>query len=170
MISTCQSSVYDDMKAYWKLVEEDDLGRNLNNKNCFALFELGFNPLTLLVATHQDYMNLYKHYQGITQIIKQLPSRIRSHATRECMTRLSNCISFRSHLLFLLDDLHLYRVKEFERWVSRNAKLQQCLINIMREAKISTLSIAKALCDNLRPLKRQLEDAAEYTKEEKMLL
>lgn len=134
MVSGRPSHTYAKLPAYLKFMTLDDLGLSLNHQCHFALFEIGFNPLTLLVATHQDYKNLYRHYQGVTSIIKELPSKLRAYVKRECMQGLQDCIMFRSHVLFLLDDLRLSNPKTFETQVSKNPCLQEALLSIMRDA------------------------------------
>ena len=74
MVSTAKNTDYNfrpsqiwfSCECYQEFIENNTFWQELEVENHFALFEIGFNPLTLLVATHKDYLALRSHYQAVT--------------------------------------------------------------------------------------------------------
>ena len=92
-----------DSDGYPSALEDQDFKDSYFFNEHFVLFEVGFNPLTLLCANFDDVRKACRRYHALTNVIEFSKFRLDKALSKEGLTRLKKCIAHRKQVLALAD-------------------------------------------------------------------
>ena len=116
----------------------------------FLLYELGFNPLTLILANYEDFKQACGHYIAMSSLIEFSLSRLEGVLNEESYNTLFQCLRHRKMMIAGLD---LIRQRDYD-FLRKQQEYEDFLEGQLIFVKVHLYNVGKILATEHEALKK----------------